>query len=98
MDTQRIVLLVIFTFSLFLLNDAWQKQHQSSPNSPASTRPGEPSHAGGVKPQEVPTPSAGATSPGAPPTAPLSETLATGEKIEVVTDLIKAGISSVGGD
>jgi len=98
MDTQRIVLLVIFTFSLFLLNDAWQKQHQSTASSTASTRAGESSPVGGVKPQEVPTPSAGATSPGAPPTALVSESLATGEKIEVVTDVIKAEISSVGGD
>ncbi len=95
MDTQRIILLVVFAFSLFLLNDAWQKQHQPL-QAPASTaRPGAGAPAD-AKSAAVPTRSADLTT--TPPAAPVAETLAAGETVEVVTDLVRAEISSAGGD
>ncbi len=100
MDTQRIVLLVVFTFSLFLLYDAWQKQHHLSPQ-PTGAAPGVPtagSAAGGTKPGDVPAPSTSIASGVATPAAPQGETLAAGDKVEVVTDLVRAEISSAGGD
>jgi YidC/Oxa1 family membrane protein insertase len=102
MDTQRIVLLLVFAFSLFLLHDAWQRQHQPQPH---------PEHAGsaarldtgsapdsGAKPGEVPTPTAATPAPGSVPTPPQAEAVATGELVEIVTDLVHAQVSSIGGD
>lgn len=99
MDTQRIVLLLVFTVSLFLLHDAWQRQHATSRPVPgAETTAPTATDAGGAKPGEVPAPS-GTIKPGGPiPSAPQAEPLATGEAVEVVTDLIRVEISTAGGD
>ncbi len=100
MDTQRIVLLLVFSFSLFLLHDAWQRQHavpQQAPAAGTSTPAGAPESAG-AKPGEVPAPSATVKPSGPTPAAPQAETFAAGEAVEVVTDLIRAEISTAGGD
>lgn len=100
MDTQRIVLLLVFTVSLFLLHDAWQRQHAAPQQAPsAATAAAE----GGTdvtatKPGEVPAPSAAVKAGGATPAAPQAERLAAGEAVEVVTDLVRAEISTAGGD
>ena len=99
MDTQRIVLLLVFTVSLFLLHDAWQRQHVAPQQTPST---GTATPAGGqeasAKPGEVPAPSAPVKPGGAIPTAPQAETFVAGEAVEVVTDLVRAEISTAGGD
>jgi YidC/Oxa1 family membrane protein insertase len=99
MDTQRIVLLLVFTVSLFLLHDAWQRQHTAPPSAPnaVTAHRGAPTDARDAKPGEVPAPTVSAA--GAPlPSAPQAEPLAAGESVEVLTDVVRAVISTAGGD
>jgi len=86
MDTQRLILFVIFSLSVLLLWQAWQRQHQ--PPVPPVT-------------QSAPAPGATTAAPpvaGAPAlpsaaTAPVSA----GEKITIRTDLFTAEIDTLGG-
>lgn len=95
-DIRRTVLWVVFSMSLLLLWDAWQK-HQGRPSlfSPAAPRPAAsaaPLPASGV-------PAAGTSAPAqalTPPTAPAAS-VPTGETFVVSTDLVKASFSSIGG-
>ncbi len=84
MDTQRLVVFFIFTFSLLLLWDAWQRQQPSSPKEIAS-------------PQAQPTPSR-PLSPVAPSAPVTAASYVSGEKIKVRTDLVSAEINTLGGD
>jgi YidC/Oxa1 family membrane protein insertase len=95
MDTQRLILLVIFSFSLLMLWDAWQRD--SRPPPPQTQ----------AKDATVPTPSApaaksGASPAGAPP-APDgipagAGPAATRERIRVETDFLVAEIDPLGGE
>jgi YidC/Oxa1 family membrane protein insertase len=100
MDIQRLVLFFIFSFSLLLLWDAWQKEQHPTP--PAATAPqqahGVPTPSGslGAAPQAATPakPAAGAV-PGAPSSAAASPAAAS-EKVEVRTDLLVAQMDSLG--
>lgn len=90
MDTRRLILVMIFTFSSFMLWENWQKYNQPAPAAVAAAA--NPAVAGAA-----PTPSAtlqaGAALPvTAVPAAPRTETFS------VSTDLVKASISAQGGD
>lgn len=98
MDTQRLVLLVIFSFSVVLLWDAWEKASQPPPQiaAPASQQQGVPT--------PTPAPSADklSTSPSSPAAraagVPGSEAAPVqGTTVEVRTDLVVATISTLGG-
>jgi len=87
MDTQRLVLLFIFSFSLLMLWDAWQREQRPKP--PA----GAPAVA-----QTVPTPAEPAlrSLPKAPAeSAPLAAT-ARGETLRVSTDVLIAEVDTLG--
>ena len=91
MDTRRLILVLIFTFSSFMLWDSWQKYNQPKPPAAAATT----APAGSA----VPQPSAALqTVGGAPATAPVAPAVAPGETFTVSTDLVKATISAQGGD
>jgi YidC/Oxa1 family membrane protein insertase len=87
MDNQRLILFVVFSFSLLLLWESWQSKHQplaepqaisqSVPNQPASSQ----------------TPAQTQSS-----VAPQAAALTHGQRAIVETDLIHAEIDSVGGD
>ena len=96
MDNQRLILLLVFLFSLFMLWDGWQKQNQPVPsasqNSPA---------------QQVAT-QAGAATPTPTTTLPSKKTTETpvvpgtweavtaaAKKVSVKTDLYMAEISAI---
>ncbi len=83
MDTQRLILFVIFSFSLFMLWDAWQKEN-------ALPRPA-PSSEESPVPALTDVPSAAIRDEVKPP-AHESET------ITVTTDLVSAEIGLLGGD
>jgi YidC/Oxa1 family membrane protein insertase len=91
MDTQRLILFVVFSFSLLMLWEAWQKE----------MRPALP--AGAVTTQAVvPTPSARGEAPqaksaSAPPSAAQGET-GPRELLKVSTDFLRADIDTRGGD
>ena len=94
MDTQRLILFLVFSFSLMFLWEAYQRQVNPPPADPAKTGPAAPQ-----KPADVPTaspPPATTTSapvPGAPPTTATQQ----GEQVTVRTDLYTATIDSLGG-
>jgi YidC/Oxa1 family membrane protein insertase len=100
MDTQRLIALVIFSFSALLLWEAWQKHNAPKVVPPtASSIPGKPA----VVPATPATPSApaaaGQPAPGAAPQMPAATpTVMAGEPVIVHTDLFDASISAVGGD
>ena len=96
MDTQRLILFFVFTFSLLLLWDAWQKE-QRPPPAPVA--------ASGTRPGVVPSPTQ-PTVPSAPsgkaavPAGPAESVAAAapvhGELIRVETDLLAAEIDTLG--
>lgn len=93
MDTQRLVLFFIFSFSLLLLWDAWEKDHRPKPvPAPAAksvpAAPGVP-----AAPAEPKSPAAVA----APSVPTAAASAAQGERIVVRTDLYVAEIDTVGG-
>src|SRR5574343_479289 len=90
MDTRRLILVLIFTFSSFMLWENWQKYNQPKPAADAvATAPA----AGGA-----PTPSAALQGKVAPGTPPATAAAPTAETFTITTDLMKATISAQGGD
>ncbi len=100
MDNQRLILLLVFSFSLIMLWEAWQKQGQPLP-VPVVAKQGAASPSAGDVPIPSPTPSsAGSSDKAVLPqvaTAPSSTTAAPA-KLVVKTDLFVAQISAQGGD
>lgn len=91
MDTRRLILVLIFTFSSFMLWENWQKYNQPKPaaDTVAATQ------AAGAAPKPSTT-----LQPGAAPGTPVvpAGVAATAETFTISTDLLKATISSQGGD
>lgn len=96
MANQRLILFLIFSFSLVMLWDAWHKQGTPGQvaNPPAVTAAAPGANATGSTAAPVPVPSA-STIPGA--TAQMAQTSTTAV-LAVATDLFKADISAQGGD
>ncbi|MCD6043171.1 MAG: rane protein insertase YidC [Burkholderiales bacterium] len=98
MDTQRLVLLVIFSFSLLMLWEAWEKEKRPKPAAtpPAAQQQSVPAPS---KPAAAPTPSATPGEPAKPSSAavPSSAARAKGETVRVRTDLLFAEIDTLGG-
>lgn len=100
MDSQRLVLFFVFTMSVFLLYEAWQRDHQS-PAATAVSASVTPTPTPGITPAQpgagtVPAPSAALTqNPSAPPVSAASDR---GQIIKIETDLYRAEISTTGGD
>jgi YidC/Oxa1 family membrane protein insertase len=92
MDTRRLILVLIFTFSSFMLWESWQKHNAPKP-APTVAAQGE---AGAAVPQ--PSAALQASTPGATPAAPAVVAPVGGETFTITTDLLKATISNVGGD
>ena len=92
MDTQRLILFFIFSFSLLLLWDSWEKHHRPkpAPAPAAQTVPAVP-----VPPKPAVAPATGAAQPAAVPAA--TPAAAKGETLRVRTDLLLAEIDTLGG-
>jgi YidC/Oxa1 family membrane protein insertase len=90
MDTKRLILFVIFSFSILMLWDAWQRQHAPEPTAIEAQQAADSSI-----PQAV-------TGKPATEQAELPKEsgfhLQAGQRIHVETDLFKADIDSIGGD
>jgi len=88
MDNRRLILLLVFSFSLVMLWDAWQKYNQPKV-APTVAAAGQASSA-------APQPSASlqAAVPGAPATSPVA---VKAENVNIKTDLFTADISTLGG-
>jgi YidC/Oxa1 family membrane protein insertase len=85
MDTQRLILLVIFSFSLLMLWEAWEKEKRPKP-PPAAP----------AEQQVVPTPAKPAPSPAKPSAAVPGAEASKGEIVRVSTDLVAAEIDTLG--
>lgn len=85
---------MVFSFSLFMLWENWQKYNQPK-TAPAATSV---ASTAGAPPSGVPVPTATvAAAPGVVPGAAASQAAAT-ELVTVSTDLFKASFSTMGGD
>ena len=94
MDSQRLVLFFVFSFSVFLLLDAWQRdQHPAQPAAQVSEKAGKSPSAA-----QVPTPGEKIAAP--QPAVPQQEARAqeAGTTLKVETDLFIARIGTRGGD
>ncbi len=95
MDTRRLILVLIFTFSSFMLWENWQKHNQPKPAPTEAATAAAKSAAG------APTPSAslqaGAVTAAAS-TTPAIAAVNSAETFIVTTDRVKATISLQGGD
>jgi YidC/Oxa1 family membrane protein insertase len=88
MDTQRLILLFIFSFSLLMLWEAWDRESRPKP------APAKPAAQTGVP---APKPAPGSAPQPAPSSVPSAEASSTGEIIRITTDLVAADIDTVGG-
>ena len=93
MDNQRLILLLVFSFSLIMLWEAWQKQGQPKPAISAGTTQGATSPVPSPTPTAIPA-AAGLLAASASPAATQGKT---GSET-VRTDLFNAEISAQGGD
>ena len=105
MDTQRVILFVIFSMSAIFLWDAWQKEHAPPPPvAQQSAIPGQPATPGAPA-KDLPTPTVTAAAPGAPPAAPPGAASVpapgaaapAGQRVTIKTDLYTAEIDTLGG-
>ena len=94
MDSQRLILFFVFSVSLFLLLDAWQRDHQPQKPQPIQQSDKQPPAVSPV----VPTPGEKllATQEAKAPETPVA--VPGGETIKVETDILRAEISMTGGD
>jgi len=102
MDTQRIIALVVFSFSALLLLDAWQRHNAPKPphpiattipSSPSSTPAGTPAAPAPTAPQ-----AAAAGAQALPSQVPAATSVQAGAPVVVHTDLFDVEISPLGGD
>ena len=85
MDTQRLILFLVFSFSLLFLWQEWQKEHR--PVVPAAP----------PSPLSAPAPNAPATAPGVS-AVPAVNAPQSGQRVHVRTDTMAAEIDTLGGD
>ena len=96
MDTQRLILLVIFSFSLLMLWEAWEKEKRPKP--PPAAPPAQQSVPAPGKPAAPASPATAATPSKPSATAvPAAAPAAKGEVVRVKTDLLIAEIDTLGG-
>ncbi len=94
MDNQRLILFIVFSFSLLLLWEAWQSKNE--PALPAGVGSTEQS----AVPSAVPSPSQELTTSAAVPSSPsaIQSGFAKGDRAIVETDVLRAEIDANGGD
>ncbi len=90
MDAQRLILFLVFSFSVFLLLDAWQRDQRPAP-APAQSgqRLGTPA---------LPAPSETLVAPQGVKPSEGASALARSDTVKVETDLLRAEVSLTGGD
>src|SRR5258705_8273169 len=97
MDTQRLILVFIFGFSVFMLWEAWQKETRPKPaRSAAAVQQGvptpKPAPGTAAAPQGIPDTGKQAAAVPGTAAAPVA-----GEIVKVRTDLFVAEIDTLGG-
>ena len=96
-DMRRTLLWVVFSMSLFLIYDAWNK-HNGHPAffSPAPAKVAAAGSAPASSALPTPTGAPGAVAPTAPGGVPVAAPAAA-EQLTITTDVVKASLSSAGG-
>ncbi|MDR1995622.1 membrane protein insertase YidC [Azonexus sp.] len=94
MDTRRLILVIIFTLSSFLLWENWQKYNQPKPAAEVAAAGAPTAAASGDAPRPSAGLQAGSVTAPSVSTAPVT----TAETFTVTTDLLEATISAQGGD
>jgi YidC/Oxa1 family membrane protein insertase len=94
MDTQRLLLFVIFLFSGFFLWEAWQKEHAPPPPVAASRSETKAADLPATAPS---APTAAPSQAAVPGNAPAAATAAAGQTVTIKTDLYTANIDTLGG-
>jgi len=99
MDTQRIILFIVFSFSCFLLWGEWQKSHAPLAPVAQQSAPGSGPSAAPAKDLPIATanPSATAAVPGAGAVPGQVDTAPKGQTITIHTDLYTAEVDTAGG-
>ncbi len=87
MDNQRLILFIVFSFSLLLLWEAWQGKHSPAPAVPTT-----------VSAPGTGAPPAPSQALNAPAAAPAQSSFAKGPRALVETDVLRATIDANGGD
>jgi YidC/Oxa1 family membrane protein insertase len=99
MDTQRIILFIVFSFSSFLLWGEWQKAHTPVPPPTTQAAPG--ASQGAMAPaKDLPVPSATTGAPALPAAGSVPGQAAAapaGQTITIRTDLYTAEVDTAGG-
>lgn len=99
MDIKRTVLWVVFSFSLLLLWDSWQRHHgKPSMFFPTATQEAAPAAGNAPGTSSVPQQPAGATAAAGAADVAAGAPGARGETITITTDVVKADIDTVGGE
>ena len=88
MDNQRLILFIVFSFSLLLLWEAWQGQHAPAPAAPTVAS---------APATSAPTTSQALNAPAAAPVQ-AGAGFAKGQRAVVETDVLRATIDANGGD
>lgn len=91
MDSRRLLLMLIFSFSAVMLWDAWQR-HNNPQLYATANKVAEANQAGSA----APTPSASLQTPGG--TTPTVQAPASASVVTITTDNYKAEVSTLGGD
>src|SRR3954470_22719641 len=94
MDTQRLILLFVFGFSVLMLWEAWQKENRPKPAPTAQQAAPAPQNSAGAAKPAAGAPSAAAPAAAVPGTAGAAPQ---GETLHVRTDLFVGEIDTLGG-
>jgi YidC/Oxa1 family membrane protein insertase len=96
MDSQRLILFFVFSFALFLLYDAWQRDQQAGAPAAVQKSREQRSDQPALPPPVVTADKMGKMQAAKPPEGRAAE--GRGEIIKVETDLVRAEISTQGGE
>jgi YidC/Oxa1 family membrane protein insertase len=94
MESQRLILFFVFSFSLFMLVDAWQRDRQPAPARQSASAPAQKDASAPPAPSDKLVPQA---PPSATPQTPGGPLVA-GTAVAVETDVFRAEINTAGGD
>ncbi|MBM3390518.1 MAG: membrane protein insertase YidC [Betaproteobacteria bacterium] len=101
MDNQRLILLLVFLFSLFMLWDGWQRHNQPQPAKDQASPQQQANTAVPSSITPIPTtslPASSAITPSSVPVPAHADAARTGAKALVKTDVFLAEVTSQGGD
>jgi YidC/Oxa1 family membrane protein insertase len=100
MDTQRLILFVIFSFSALFLWEAWQRENRPPPPAASAQLPAAKTPADLPAPSSATPPAAAPATggvPAVPGAAPAAEAAAGSNKVTITTDLFRAVVDTQGG-